>query len=190
MRDSNVFEIKRLADGLDAALKATDAYEYLIDRIAAVFLKCSLVRTVGLFDEMAVLEAINEIDLCIKASGEDSRVAGLCRYALELSGVGENELMIDGDGKVKRRMVYFIRNSRGSIKIGSSMNVEDRLHHLETGAGERLELIASVPGSFGAERELHARFTGLREHGEWFSPGEELLEYINQLQLTFGLDAA
>ncbi|BAP20737.1 hypothetical protein NCGM1900_1615 [Pseudomonas aeruginosa] len=70
------------------------------------------------------------------------------------------------------------------------MNVEDRLHQLETGAGERLELIASVPGSFGAERELHARFTGLREHGEWFSPGEELLEYINQLQLTFGLDAA
>lgn len=190
MRDSNVFEIKKLVDGLDSALKATEAYEYLIDRISAVFLKCNLVRTVGLFDEMAVLDAINEIDLCIKASGEDSRVAGLCRYALELSGVGESELRIDADGKVKRRMVYFIRNSRGSIKIGSSMSVEDRLHQLETGAGERLDLLAAAPGSFGAERELHARFAGLREHGEWFSPGPELLAYIEQLQLTLGLDAA
>ncbi|WP_462402283.1 GIY-YIG nuclease family protein [Pseudomonas sp. Marseille-QA0332] len=178
----NASSVESLVDSLSVSVRANEAYEYLIDRIGDVFEKCSASRALSLLDELAVLEAINAIELCILASGGDRRIPGLCRHALHLAGIGESEIRITPDGQVIRRHIYFAKNGRGLIKIGSSMDTTNRIKSLETGAGEPLTLLASVPGSMGAERRLHQQFSKLHKHGEWFEETPELTEYIRALQ--------
>jgi hypothetical protein len=42
-------------------------------------------------------------------------------------------------------------------------------------------LLATEPGGFERERELHAQFAHLRHTGEWFTEAPELAEYIDAL---------
>lgn len=181
---NNAQSISKLVDDLETSIKVNDAFSHLLDRVVSTFSQCSLVRTRGMLDESAILDAVNEIDLCIAASGGDRRAISLCTYALELAGISDKEIRIQSDGTVSRRMIYFVRNGRGMIKIGSSMNVSDRIRSLETGASETLELIASIPGTYSVERQLHDRFSGIREYGEWFRPSPELLKFIEQVAPT------
>jgi len=71
--------------------------------------------------------------------------------------------------------VYFAQRKRGRngrIKIGHSRIVFDRLQIL------RSKLIGAISGGREVEKKIHARFTHLRVDGEWFLPGEDLLEFI------------
>lgn len=62
---------------------------------------------------------------------------------------------------------YVVRNpDTGLIKIGRTLNVEQRMKALRVGAGATLEVLAVVPGD--CEAALHARFAKYRHHGEWF----------------------
>ena len=76
--------------------------------------------------------------------------------------------------------VYLIQGELSQlIKIGFTIDVKKRLRALEQ--SEPLALlkeIKDVPRSY--EKELHQRFSELRERGEWFRPGALLLEFINQ----------
>lgn len=67
--------------------------------------------------------------------------------------------------------VYFAQRD-GLIKIGWSKSVPYRMISL------RAKLIGAEPGERAREASLHKRFSHLRVHGEWFNPGEDLLEYI------------
>lgn len=75
----------------------------------------------------------------------------------------------------KGSYVYFMRRER-LIKIGVSTWPSRRAQGLNA------SILAMTPGSYGLERELHERFAALRQHGEWFEPGPELLAYINELR--------
>ena len=83
----------------------------------------------------------------------------------------------------KRGYVYFIGAVDGPIKIGMSQDPTERLRSLQTGSPVALRLMAVVPSQEPEQLEvlLHARFGSLRMHGEWFHPGEELMEFIKQL---------
>lgn len=181
---------ERLLYALDAAITATDSYEYLIERIASVFEACEHASVGQPLDELAVFKAVNEVELCIIASAGDPRVIGLCRRALTHAGIGDEEIRISPEGEVERRMVYFARSARGFITIGSSMTVAARLSALESTDGGTLELILAMPGSLGLERQLHRQFAALREHGQWFRAEPELESYIENLRATFEGDAA
>ena len=62
---------------------------------------------------------------------------------------------------------YVVQNSTsGLIKIGRSCRPEERIKSLETGAGQKLEVMAIIDGDH--ESELHSRFKELRVFGEWF----------------------
>ena len=170
--------VTELVESLDVSVKANLAFDSLIDRLLATFRACGMAAPCSIIDDMAVYRAINEITLCITASGNDPRVVDLCRCALECSGISKNEIRIDADGIVKRRQIYFVKNSSGLIKIGSTMDVLSRVKGLQTGAGENLEVLVQMDGSTGMEKHLHKRFSGSNEHGEWFRPDIEVLEFI------------
>ncbi len=77
--------------------------------------------------------------------------------------------------------VYFIQASTGQIKIGRALSAQRRLGILQIGSPIPLKLMAVTKGTFRLERQLHERFNHLRIHGEWFSPGPELLELIDKV---------
>jgi len=77
--------------------------------------------------------------------------------------------------------VYFIQSiGGGPIKIGHSDSPIKRLATLQTSHYEKLTILATVDGGLTTETKLHERFSKDRLHGEWFTPSEELMQYINQ----------
>lgn len=174
-------DIRELIEIVEVSERANEAFDGLITRIGEVFKGASLYRTVKYFDPMAFFKLTCELEICITHSGIDPRVIELCKDALSFAGISTNECRIDADGKVSRRQVYFVKNTKGLIKIGSTMSVMDRIKQLETGASEPLALMAHMDGSTETEMALHKKFAEFRVYGEWFSPGAGLIRYIHSL---------
>ena len=79
-------------------------------------------------------------------------------------------------------MIYFIQDGPdGAIKIGYSSDPQRRLRELQTGAGRPLRILHTMYGTVEDERRLHRAYACLRQHGEWFTPGEDLRSYIDLL---------
>lgn len=77
--------------------------------------------------------------------------------------------------------VYFMLDAEtNQVKIGQSNNPIQRLTAIRQ---ERpsAELIAIIPAHL-VERELHERYSHLREGGEWFRLEDDLREYIEESQ--------
>ncbi|MDE2105349.1 MAG: GIY-YIG nuclease family protein [Patescibacteria group bacterium] len=99
-------------------------------------------------------------------------------------------------------MVYFARIDIGElnaadctkrtislIKIGTSVNVRERIVNLRSALQKPVFLLATLPGGRQEELAFHARFLHLRlpgthqnHHPEWFYPTRELLDFIESLK--------
>ncbi|WP_327188273.1 hypothetical protein [Streptomyces sp. NBC_01334] len=66
------------------------------------------------------------------------------------------------------------------IKIGWTTELRDRMKSIPA------RPVALEPGDIVRERQLHRRFGRLRLEGEWFRPGPELIEYVNELRVADG----
>lgn len=76
-------------------------------------------------------------------------------------------------------MIYFVQPiDGGPIKIGTTIRLTERFGQLEKDWGAPLKILAVMDGRFSTENELHRQFNHLRLRGEWFSPSEELLSFI------------
>lgn len=76
-------------------------------------------------------------------------------------------------------MIYFAQLETGSIKIGTSENVDARIRQLEGHYGAPVALLATIPGGPKEERQLHERFSAFRlGRTEQFRPVREILEFI------------
>lgn len=73
--------------------------------------------------------------------------------------------------------VYFAERD-GLIKIGYSSRPRERA--VKLGA----TLLATVPGGFADELNMHARFKADRVEGEWFRPSEALRAFIERIPKT------
>jgi hypothetical protein len=75
-------------------------------------------------------------------------------------------------------VVYFIQAVQSKlVKIGVSVNVEQRLKTLQSGSPEKLEVVRILKNSGRLrESELHRQCAKYRKHGEWFAP--EVLNLI------------
>jgi hypothetical protein len=84
--------------------------------------------------------------------------------------------------------VYFIKpvGLGGPIKIGSALDVEERLSFLSRWSPLPLELIGSICGSRSDEAYIHSCFADLHTHGEWFSAEPRLVTAL-QLILDGGM---
>lgn len=79
-------------------------------------------------------------------------------------------------------MIYFARRPNGTIKIGSSLDVPNRLKWLKVQYGE-IEIIGIMEGGNKQEKILHKHFAKFNAGGdgiEWFYPADELTGYINK----------
>ena len=83
--------------------------------------------------------------------------------------------------------IYFVQAVGGSglIKIGWSIDCDERLRALQIGSPVPLCILAIIPGTRRREQLLHEYWKHLRAHGEWFQPSPELLESIAQSQRMF-----
>lgn len=77
-------------------------------------------------------------------------------------------------------VVYFVR-AGGLIKIGVSNDIAHRLTALKAMSPVPIALLASIPGDAKDERRLHEQFAHLRQHGEWFTAANELIDYIGKV---------
>lgn len=74
-------------------------------------------------------------------------------------------------------IVYFVQSGE-AVKIGFTTNMPLRLRHLRSANPYPVVVLGTIPGSVGNEQALHARFTHLRLHGEWYNAVPELLQAI------------
>ena len=83
-------------------------------------------------------------------------------------------------------LVYYVLSASRReqlVKIGYSRSLHSRLNSLrEQALGRSVVLIALEPGSLDLEHERHRQFSDLRQHGEWFTFGDDLQRWVSNLQ--------
>lgn len=77
-------------------------------------------------------------------------------------------------------IIYFLQRQNGDIKIGTTTDHKTRFVQLAMEHGN-LSLLGTMSGSYELEHEIHERFTTQRrKRSEFFTPCDELLEYIKE----------
>lgn len=86
--------------------------------------------------------------------------------------------------KQEKTNIYFVQAVDGGlVKIGSAVNVNNRLKEHQCGSPLILQIIKVIPDvAIKFEKQLHKRFAKYRMHGEWFLP-EVLKENIDIEQI-------
>lgn len=79
--------------------------------------------------------------------------------------------------------VYFLRDSAGNIKIGTTTNLHQRLIDLNIAHAVPLELVFSGYGGRVIEHEIHDMFKEHRLTGEWFNPAQDIFDFIEEWKL-------
>jgi hypothetical protein len=81
-------------------------------------------------------------------------------------------------------MVYFIQaGENGPIKIGTSTVPQIHLDRLQQGNHEELNLVAEIPGERNLEKKVRADLEVFERGRQWFYPTDEVLDYIEKMQL-------
>lgn len=73
--------------------------------------------------------------------------------------------------------VYAIE-SGDVVKIGWSGNPERRFIKIAADCSRPCRLLGYIEGSRDDEAGIHVKFSNLRQHGEWFSASNELLQFV------------
>ena len=108
----------------------------------------------------------------------DLGMAAAGGVAVEAEPAAPDELQLDA--YTGSDHVYFLQaQSLGLIKIGTSSNVSKRIAALQTASPDALTVLGCIPGDCEIERSLHARFAEERVRGEWFTPSERLVDFID-----------
>ncbi len=81
-------------------------------------------------------------------------------------------------------MVYFIQaGENGPIKIGASAVPQIHLDRLQQGNHEELKIVAEIPGERNLEKKVRADLEAFERGRQWFYPTDEVLDYIEKMQL-------
>ena len=81
-------------------------------------------------------------------------------------------------------MVYFIQaGENGPIKIGASTVPQIHLDRLQQGNHEELKIVAAIPGERNLEKKVRADLEAFKRERQWFYPTDEVLDYIEKMQL-------
>jgi hypothetical protein len=83
--------------------------------------------------------------------------------------------------------IYFVQGECGGpIKVGYSKDPDSRFKTLQTGYPDILKMLLIIPGSEKTESYIHKMFDEYRINGEWFKPGEFVLEKIEHFRQKYG----
>lgn len=89
-----------------------------------------------------------------------------------------------------RGWVYFATAQRvgsDSVKIGFTRDLKRRTSQLNIASPERIGFCLVIPGTMRAEKALHRRFARYRLQGEWFRASDELVGFIINGRLKYGI---
>ncbi len=79
-------------------------------------------------------------------------------------------------------MLYFFGQQTGPtygpIKIGTSFDPRVRVRQFQTGSPDELWIMGVWPNCPYTEEEVHQMFAHLWIRGEWFRPGQDLIDFI------------
>lgn len=76
-------------------------------------------------------------------------------------------------------VIYFVKdNLSNRVKIGITSDLHVRLSSLKAKHGGQLELIGLLPGDRDTEKTLHLRFAEFHIGNEWFTPSEEIAQFV------------
>lgn len=77
--------------------------------------------------------------------------------------------------------IYFVQaECGGPVKIGFTVDVDERVKALQCGSPFPLRVVATRPGTLGTEAELHRRFARHRLHGEWFEASDDIERFLQK----------
>lgn len=81
------------------------------------------------------------------------------------------------------KRVYFVKpvGMAGPVKIGCSDAPVNRLSALMAWSPFPLEIVVTIPGNFGLERNIHECFASSYTHHEWFSASDRLTKLMADL---------
>lgn len=68
----------------------------------------------------------------------------------------------------KMNGLIYLMSHESAFKVGFTTNAAKRLSHTQTHLPQKLELVLTVPGTFAAERDFHARFKSESLGNEWY----------------------
>jgi hypothetical protein len=81
-----------------------------------------------------------------------------------------------------RELCYFIQEGTGGrVKIGYSVDPQNRMKEFQTGNSNVLILVGLVEGGQPTEAKLHKKFRRYHHRGEWFWPHRSMVPYAPQL---------
>lgn len=90
-----------------------------------------------------------------------------------------------------QRLVYVIQGEKtGLVKIGSTLDVSQRLAAHQCGSPDRLCVLWSGAGGSKAESAAHRALIASRSHGEWYRPTTAVLRLIDIACATDDIYAA
>ena len=82
-------------------------------------------------------------------------------------------------------MVYFIQaGANGPIKIGASTVPQIHLDRLQQGNHEELKIVAEIPGERSLGMKVREDLKAFERERQWFNPTDEVLGYIERMQLV------
>ncbi len=87
-------------------------------------------------------------------------------------------------------MIYFIVQQDKYVKIGRSVNPEERKKLFQTGNPNRLKIWVIFPGGEETERRVHEFWRNWRYRGEWFRFDEEMKLFLGFWAKHGSLDKA
>lgn len=86
--------------------------------------------------------------------------------------------------------VYFIQAENGLIKIGKARHERaliNRVRQAETMSPIPVTLLGIIP-NVHQDYHYHYQFAHLRQYGEWFKPGQDLLDFIAKETVKYELE--
>jgi hypothetical protein len=87
------------------------------------------------------------------------------------------------------KVIYAVELSDGTIKIGCTTNLLNRLYWYSQFEGE-VELVAFKPGGFDEELDIHERLKGHRaKRREYYHPNAEVIAVVNEMRTALGMNA-
>ena len=98
-------------------------------------------------------------------------------------GLREELLFQASNTKSQRIFICFIQGEiTRRIHIGETQELpHQRLSALELNSPDTLKLLKVIHASKGDAAQLHQQFAENRLHGEWFSPSQRLVKFIESL---------
>jgi len=97
-------------------------------------------------------------------------------------GSGARRAWLATKPEMDTQVVYVIRAAAtGLTKIGTSGKIRKRFAALQAASPDRLELLATFPGGYLLEDDLHEVFSDRRKHGEWFDLGDDPVDLVRRV---------